>query len=212
MPNRPLVTLDDVHAAKRVIASRVRRTPMLRSDQLSARLGIGLHFKLELFQKTGSFKVRGALNRMSALSADERRRGVVTMSAGNHAQAVAWAGRELGTHATIVMPAKAARGKIEATRGYGGEVIQTEADLIETMQQLQRERGLVTVHPFDDPMVIAGAGTVGDEVIDDIPDADVILVGVGEAGSSAALRSRPSRAARGSASSASSRKEPPRCA
>ncbi|MFI5245937.1 MAG: pyridoxal-phosphate dependent enzyme, partial [Gemmatimonadales bacterium] len=86
MPSRPLVTLDDVRAAKRVIEYRVRRTPMLRSEQLSKRLGIGLYLKLESFQRTGSFKVRGALNRMSALSAEERRSGVVTMSAGNHAQ------------------------------------------------------------------------------------------------------------------------------
>jgi threonine dehydratase len=196
MPNRPLVTLDDVRAATRVISSRVRRTPMLRSDQLSERLGIGLHFKLELFQKTGSFKVRGALNRMSALSAEERGRGVVTMSAGNHAQAVAWAARVLGTHATIVMPAKAVRSKVEATRNYGGEVIQTEADLIETMNAVQQERGLVTVHPFDDPLVIAGAGTVGDEIIDDLPETDVILVGVGGGGivsgvAVAALARRP---------------------
>ena len=179
---RPLVTLDDIHAAKRVIAPHVRRTPMLRSDQLSDRLGVDLNFKLELFQKTGSFKVRGALNRMTGLSADERRRGVVTMSAGNHAQAVAWAARQVDTHATIVMPSKAVRSKLEATRHYGGEVILTDADLMETMNAVQRERGLVMVHPFDDPAIIAGAGTVGDEILDDIPEADVILVGVGGGG------------------------------
>jgi threonine dehydratase len=179
---RPLVTLADIHAAKRAIASRVRRTPMLRSDQLSDRLGVDINFKLELFQKTGSFKVRGALNRMAALSADERKRGVVTMSAGNHAQAVAWAAREVHTRATIVMPSKAVRSKLEATRNYGGEVIQTDADLLETMRSVQQERGLVVVHPFDDPAVIAGAGTVGDEIIDDMPDVDVILVGVGGGG------------------------------
>jgi threonine dehydratase len=193
---RPLVTLDDVHAAKRVIAPHVRRTPMLRSDQLSDRLGVDLNFKLELFQKTGSFKVRGALNRMTALSADERRRGVVTMSAGNHAQAVAWAARQVDTHATIVMPSKAVRSKLEATRHYGGEVILTDADLMETMNAVQRERGLVMVHPFDDPAIIAGAGTVGDEILDDIPEADVILVGVGGGGivsgvAVAALARRP---------------------
>jgi threonine dehydratase len=193
---RPLVTLDDVHAAKRVIAPHVRRTPMLRSDQLSDRLGVDLNFKLELFQKTGSFKVRGALNRMTALTADERRRGVVTMSAGNHAQAVAWAARQVDTHATVVMPSKAVRSKLEATRHYGGEVILTEADLMETMHAVQRERGLVMVHPFDDPAIIAGAGTVGDEIIDEIPEADVILVGVGGGGivsgvAVAALARRP---------------------
>lgn len=182
MPTRPLVTIEDVRAAGRTIASRVRRTPMLRSDQLSERLGAGIQFKLELFQKTGSFKVRGALNRMSALTAAERSRGVVTMSAGNHAQAAAWAARELGTRATVVMPAGAVRSKVEATRNYGGEVVQTSGDLVETMEQVRRERGLVMVHPFDDPLVIAGAGTVGDEILDDLPEADVILVGVGGGG------------------------------
>ncbi len=182
MPIRTLVTLDDVHAAKHVISSRVRRTPMLKSDQLSDRLDVSLHFKLELWQKTGSFKVRGALNRMSALSAEERKRGVVTMSAGNHAQAVAWAARDLGTHATIVMPTKAVKSKLEATRNYGGEVVLTDADLMDTMNQIKSDRNLVMVHPFDDPAVIAGAGTVGDEIMDDMPDADVILVGVGGGG------------------------------
>ena len=177
-----LVTLADVHAARNTIAGRVRRTPMLHSAQLSDRLGINLHFKLENFQKTGSFKVRGALNRMSALTADERKRGVVTMSAGNHAQATAWAARELGTHATIVMPMKATGSKLEATRNYGGEIIQTADDLIDVMKSVQAERGLVVVHPFDDPGIIAGQGTVGDEIMDDLPDVDVILVGVGGGG------------------------------
>ncbi len=182
MNNPSLVTLADVRAARAVIASRVHRTPMMHSTELSRRLGVDLHLKLELFQKTGSFKVRGALNRMSALTAEERARGVVTVSAGNHAQAVAWAARELGTHATIVMPAKAVRSKVDATRGYGGEVILTEANLLETVHAIERERGLVMIPPFDDPAVIAGAGTVGDEIMDDLPNADVILVGVGGGG------------------------------
>ena len=178
----PLVTLTDVRAAKQAIASRVRRTPMLRSAQLSERLGVDLQFKLELFQKTGSFKVRGALNRMLQLTPDEKRCGVVGMSAGNHAQAVAWAAREVGTKATVVMYANAVKSKVEATKNYGGEVILSDRDLIEVASELQAERGLVMVHPFDDPAVIAGAGTVGDEILDDEPGADVILVGVGGGG------------------------------
>jgi len=178
----PLVTLDDVRAARRVISGRVRRTPMMRSAHLSERLGVDLHLKLELFQKTGSFKVRGALNRMVKLSREELQRGVVTVSAGNHAQAVAWAARELGTHATIVMPLTAVRAKIEATRGYGGEVILTAEDLFATVHSIRDERGLTLVHPFDDPAVIAGAGTTADEIFDDVPDADVVLVGVGGGG------------------------------
>ena len=196
MTDRTLITIEDIRAAHDVIDGRVRRTPMMRSAQLSDRLGVELHLKLELFQKTGSFKVRGALNRMSALTADERKRGVVTMSAGNHAQGVALAAREMGTHAVIVMPAKAVRSKVEATRTYGGEVVLTDADLVETMKSIQAERNLVEVSPFDDPAVIAGAGTVGDEILDDVPQADVILVGVGGGGivsgvAVAALARRP---------------------
>lgn len=196
MTDRTLITIEDIRAAHDVIDGRVRRTPMMRSAQLSDRLGVELHLKLELFQKTGSFKVRGALNRMSALTAGERKRGVVTMSAGNHAQGVALAAREMGTHAVIVMPAKAVRSKVEATRTYGGEVVLTDADLVETMKSIQAERNLVEVSPFDDPAVIAGAGTVGDEILDDVPQADVILVGVGGGGivsgvAVAALARRP---------------------
>jgi threonine dehydratase len=182
MTERPLVSHTSILAARQLIAPHVRRTPMMHSVQLSDRLGIQLHLKLELFQKTGSFKVRGALYRMSQLTADEKKRGVVTMSAGNHAQGVAFAAREMGSHATIVMPAKAVKSKVEATRNYGGEVILTEEDLVATMHAIREERNLVHVSPFDDPEIIAGAGTVGDEIFDDIPDVDVILTGVGGGG------------------------------
>jgi len=155
---------------------------MMRSTHLSDRLGADVHFKLELFQKTGSFKVRGALTRMLALTEAERAKGVVTVSAGNHAQAVAWAAREVGTKATVVMYASSVRSKVEATRAYGGEVIQTAADLLEVARDLEVQRGLVMVHPFDDPAVIAGAGTVGEEILDDVPDPVVVLVGVGGGG------------------------------
>ena len=182
MPHSALVALSDVRAAGRAIAGRVRRTPMMRSPQLSTRFGVDLHLKLELFQKTGSFKVRGALNRMLKLTDDERRRGVVTISAGNHAQAVAWGAREVGTKATVVMYATAVKSKVEATRAYGGDVIQSDRDLLEVASELKQERDLVMVHPFDDLAIIAGAGTVGDEILDDCPDAEAILVGVGGGG------------------------------
>ena len=182
MTERTLVTHESILAARQFIAPHVRRTPMMHSVQLSERLGIELHLKLELFQKTGSFKVRGALYRMSQLTADEKKRGVVTMSAGNHAQGVAFAARQMGSHATIVMPAKAVKSKVEATRNYGGEVVLTEENLVDTMNAIREERNLVHVSPFDDPEIIAGAGTVGDEIFDDIPDVDVILTGVGGGG------------------------------
>ena len=177
-----LVTLDDVRSAGRIIAGRVHRTPVVRSAYLSDRLGADVYLKLENLQKTGSFKLRGAIHKISQLSADELGRGVATVSAGNHAQAVAWAAREAGTHATVVMPAKAVRSKIEATRGYGAEVVLTEGDLRDVVAEIAQARSLTMVAAFDDPAIIAGAGTVGDELIDDVPAADLVVVGIGGGG------------------------------
>lgn len=177
---RSLIGLDDVLAAREVIAGQVRRTPVIGSTTLGR--GVPLSLKLESFQKTGSFKVRGVLNKLHHLSSEERRRGVITLSAGNHAQALAWAATEAGIQSTIVMPASAVRGKVEATREYGGEVVLTSGDLLETCLEIQRERGLTMVHPFDDPLVIAGQGTVGLEIVEDIPDVDTVVVGVGGGG------------------------------
>ena len=177
-----LVSRTDVLAAQRLVAPRLHRTPMVRSAYLSDRFAADIWLKLELLQKTGSFKVRGVLNRMSTLSAVERSRGVVTLSAGNHAQAVAWAARDAGVRATVVMPSTAVQSKIDATRGYGAELILTDADLLETAHALEAERGLVLIHPFDDFAVIAGQGTLAEEVFDDLPDSDLLLVGVGGGG------------------------------
>ncbi len=177
-----LVTLDDVLAARDVIEGRVHRTPLVRSTSIGKRYGVELWFKVEAFQKTGSFKVRGVLNRLAALSDDERKRGVVTLSAGNHAQALAWAAAREGIAATVVMPATADTTKVDATRSYGGEVVLTSADLLETTLRIRDERDLVLVHPFDDPHVIAGQGTVGLEILEDRPDVDAVFAGVGGGG------------------------------
>ena len=189
-----LVPLTEILAARDRIAGRVHRTPMIRSGHFSERLGIRLHLKLELFQKTGSFKPRGVLNRLDHLTADERRRGVITLSAGNHAQALAWAARESAIRATVVMPARAPASKVEATRNYGGEVVLTEGDLLGDCLALQSARDLVLVHPFDDPHVIAGQGTVGLEILDDVPEPDLVVVSVGGggliSGVAAAIRAR----------------------
>lgn len=183
IPHAPaLVTLAGVVAARDRIAERVHRTPTLPSCYLSDTLGASVLLKMELFQKTGSFKARGALNKLATLGPDERARGVVTLSAGNHAQALAWAARDYGIPATVVMPATAPAGKVDATRGYGGEVVQTDGDLLDTCLTLLDERGLTLVHPFDDAEVIAGQGTVGLEILEDIPDADVIVVPIGGGG------------------------------
>jgi threonine dehydratase len=177
-----LVSLQDVRNARTVIGDRLLRTPLVRSLFLSAETGARVSLKLELFQHTGSFKPRGVLNALEALAPDERARGVISISAGNHAQALAWAATAIGVSSTIVMPATAVRAKVEATRALGGEVIQTEADLLATMRQVQQERSLSFVHPFDDPVVIAGAGTLGLEVVEDEPDVDVVIAGCGGGG------------------------------
>ncbi|MGH7544504.1 MAG: threonine ammonia-lyase [Gemmatimonadota bacterium] len=177
-----LIALDDVLAARDVIAGRVHRTPVLGSTMLGEEAGVRLFLKPELLQKTGSFKVRGVLNALHHLSPEERSRGVVTLSAGNHAQALAWGARQYGIQAVVVMPAGAPRSKVEATRGYGGEVVLTEGDLLETTLSIQRERNLTLVPPFDDPRIIAGQGTVGLEIVEDVPDVDAVVVSVGGGG------------------------------
>lgn len=179
---QPLVTGTEIVAARAVIRGRLHYTPMARSTYLGDHVGGRVHLKLELFQKTGSFKPRGVLNRLANLDDADRRRGLISLSAGNHAQAVAWAAREYGVQATIVMPSRASQAKVDATRGYGGNVVQTDGDLLATAHELQRERGLTLVHPFDDPFVIAGQGTVGLELLEQVPDVDLVLVGVGGGG------------------------------
>ena len=177
-----LVSRSDIVAARDVIGDRLHRTPVARSTYLGDQVGGRVYLKLELFQKTGSFKPRGVLNRLANLPDDARRRGLISLSAGNHAQAVAWAAREYGVPATIVMPATASPTKVAATRGYGGHVVQTDGDLLAMAHELQRERDLALVHPFDDPYVIAGQGTVGLEVMEQVPDVELVVVGVGGGG------------------------------
>lgn len=179
----PLVTTDEIRQAADAIAPSVRRTPMAESPSLGKMLGgIRLLLKLEMFQKTGSFKPRGVANRMASLSGAERSRGVVSLSAGNHAQALAYAASAAGIASIIVMPSGAVRSKVEATIGYGGEVILTDGDLLQTALDIQRERDLTLIHPFDDLRTIAGTGTLGLEILEDAPEADTIICGIGGGG------------------------------
>jgi threonine dehydratase len=172
-------TRDDVLAARETIGDRLQRTPLLGSRTIGARL------KCELLQRTGSFKARGALNKISSLSADEKARGVIAISAGNHAQAVAFAAAAEGIDALVVMWTGASEQKIEATRGYGATV-DLEADgpgsAFARLDELIAETGRTLVHPFDDPLVLAGAGTIGLELEEDAPDADAVVVPVGGGG------------------------------
>jgi threonine dehydratase len=177
-----LVDRADVDAAAARIKGKVHRTPVLTCGAIDAIAGCRLSFKAEIFQKTGSFKMRGALNKIASLTPEERATGVITLSAGNAAGAVALAARAAGVAATVVMPKTAIQAKVDAVRSYDGVVVLAEGDLLQTYESVRDELGLVPVHPFDDPLVIAGAGTVGAELLDDVPDLDTIVVPVGGGG------------------------------
>lgn len=177
-----LVDLSEIKAAAGRIAGQVHRTPTLSSRTLGELTGLRLAFKAELFQKTGSFKARGVLNALATLPHEQRSRGLVTLSAGNHAAALAMAAAAHGVTATVVMPVTAAAAKVEATTAYGGDVVLTERPLMTVVEELRAEHGLTLVHPFDDPWIIAGAGTVGLEIVQDVPDVDVVVVPVGGGG------------------------------
>ncbi len=186
--------MDGVRAARERIAGRVHRTPMLSSATAARMLRDAggpriaddrLYVKAEHLQRTGAFKARAALSRLTSLGDEERRPGVITLSAGNAAQAYAWAGRQEGVAVTVVMPAGAVRSKVDACRGYGAEVVLHGTHVGETFERLQElvaERGLRLVHPFDDPEVIAGNASAGVELIEDLPDVDVVVVPVGGGG------------------------------
>jgi threonine dehydratase len=180
-----VISIDDVERAAQTIAGRLHRTPLLRSATLSDRLGADAFFKAELFQRTGSFKVRGALNRIAELTDEEKERGVISISAGNHAQAVAWGAREAGLDALIVMWQGADAMKVAATRGYGAVVDQEAADPTQSFERLHEliaETGRTLVHPFNDEAVVAGQGTVALEILEDVPAVDVVVVPVGGGG------------------------------
>jgi threonine dehydratase len=179
------LTLDDVRAAQRTIAGRAHRTPLLSSATLSRLTGATVHLKAELFQRTGSFKPRGVLNKLASLSDDEKQRGVISISAGNHAQALAYAASAERIDALVVMWETASPMKVAAARGYGATVDTEAPDIpsaFERLEALREETGRTLVHPYDDPLVMAGQGTVGLEIVEDVPDVDVVLVQVGGGG------------------------------
>jgi threonine dehydratase len=180
-----VIDLDDVHRARERIGDRLHRTPLLSSATLSGQVGADVRFKAELLQRTGSFKPRGVLNKLATLTDDEKQRGVISISAGNHAQALAYASGVEGIDALVVMWQTASPMKIAAARGYGA-TIDTEAPDIpaafDRLEELIESTGRTLVHPYDDPLVMAGQGTVGVEILEDAPAADVVLVPVGGGG------------------------------
>jgi threo-3-hydroxy-L-aspartate ammonia-lyase len=179
------LAIDDVRAAAERLHGRIARTPVLSSEAFDDASGSRVFFKCENLQRAGSFKIRGALNKLLSLSADERRRGVVAFSSGNHAQGVALAARIVGTSAIICMPTDAPRLKLDATRGYGAEVVQYDRqkdDREAIARRIAADTGRVVVPPYDDYAIMAGQGTAALELLDDVPDLDVLLTPVGGGG------------------------------
>jgi len=180
-----LISLDDVYRARERIGDRLHRTPMLSSATLSKQVGADVWFKAELLQRTGAFKPRGVLNKLATLTDDEKKRGVISISAGNHAQALAYASALEDIDALVVMWQTASPMKIAAARGYGATIDTEAADIpaaFERLEELIESTGRTLVHPYDDPYVMAGQGTVGLEIIEDVPEADIVLVQVGGGG------------------------------
>ncbi|MEU4545357.1 threonine ammonia-lyase [Nonomuraea dietziae] len=184
------VTLDDVVAARELLAGVVVPTPVLRSRILSEIVGGPVHLKCENLQRAGSFKVRGAYVRIAKLTDDDRRMGVVAASAGNHAQGVALASGLVGTRATVYMPEAAPLPKVEATQAYGAEVVlggeSVDVALARAKEHAERT-GAVFIHPFDHPDVIAGQGTIGLEIVEQLPEAGTIVLGIGGGGLAAGV-------------------------
>lgn len=180
----PLTTAD-FQAARAIADPYIHRTPIIPSATLSDLTGANILLKAELFQRTGSYKIRGPLNVLSKMSAADKARGIICSSAGNHAQGVAYAARVHGVPATVVMSVNAPAAKVNATRAYGATVIQHGEiwdDAYARSREIQAERGLTYIHPFDDPILIAGQGGVGLEIAEDVPDVDYVIVPIGGGG------------------------------
>ena len=179
------VTANDIRAAATILQGQVIRTPMLAAPLLSRQFGCDLYVKLECQQYTSSFKARGAYIAMQSLSSAQRNSGVIAMSAGNHAQAVAYHAKRMGLPAVIVMPAQTPFAKVARTRSYGAEVVLEGRNLNEcegTVNKLIEERGLTLIHPYDNELVMTGQGTVGLEMLEDEPDLNILVVPIGGGG------------------------------
>src|SRR5437879_11919415 len=179
------VTIDDIRAAAKRIAGAVEHSPFVHSRTLSKLTGAEIFLKFENLQFTASFKERGALNKLVSLSEAERKRGVIAMSAGNHAQAVAYHAARLGIPATIVMPETTPHVKVAATRAYGAEVVLDGEDISQAQARaaaIAKERNFTWVHPYDDPAVIAGQGTIALEMLEEVPDLEVLVIPIGGGG------------------------------
>ncbi len=179
-----MTTLGEIWRARSVIAGRVHRTPLVRSSALGRQLGLQLFLKAECLQKTGSFKVRGVLTKLATLSEEDKQRGLITISAGNHGQAVAYAAQAEGVRCVVVMPQYASPAKVDACRGYGAEVIVggNVHEAFAKARELGEARRLTLVHPYDDAAIIAGQGTIGLEILEDLAGVATVVVPIGGGG------------------------------
>lgn len=179
-----LTTLSNINTARPLVREHLHHTPFVSSSAINQIVGVDLRFKAELFQKTGSFKPRGIMHKIAQLSDEEKQHGVITVSAGNAAQAVAYSATQLGIKSTVIMPANAVESKAKATHDYGARLILHGGmkDLFPKMREIQAAEGQVLVHPFDDLHVIAGHGTLGLELLEDGPTPDVVIVPIGGGG------------------------------
>ncbi len=175
-------SLDNFNSVLQRISPYINKTPIISSSSINDMFDLDIFFKLELMQKTGSFKARGAINKVLQLSEEERSKGVIAISAGNHAQATSWACSQYGIKSKIVMPHTTSQSKIDATRSYGGQVILTEENMMDTCQKLIDKENLSLVHPFDDLDILMGQGTVSLEVINEIKNLEYVFISIGGGG------------------------------
>ena len=182
-------SIDNFQSVLERIKPFINKTPIISSSSLNEKFDLDIYFKLELMQKTGSFKSRGAINKVLKLTKEEKSRGIVAISAGNHAQATSWACAQFGVKSKIIMPHTASKSKINATKSYGGEVILTEEKMMDVCQSLIEKENLSFVHPFDDLDVLMGQGTVSLEVIEEIKNIDYAFISIGGGGLIAGMSS-----------------------
>lgn len=174
--------LKDILKAREIIAAKIYKTPLIFSKNTSRGMGINLYFKPEIFQRTGSFKIRGILNKLHYLKTKERKRGVITFSAGDHALSLAYATSRMGIPLVVLLPQNTPTNKIRAIRNYGAEITLSSGSLRAECEEIQRKRKLTMIHPFDDPVVIAGHGTIGLEILEELPNVNMVFVPVGGGG------------------------------
>lgn len=177
-----MLKLQDIVSASKVLYGRINKTPLLSFESVNKIVGAEVYFKAEIFQKTGSFKIRGVLNKLNSLSRRQKKCGVVAMSVGDHAISLAFAASILHIPCVIVMPKNVVRSKVEAAKKLGAKIIFKRDNLWAECLKMQQCDGLIAIHPFDDLYIIAGHGTIGLEILEDLPDVDVILVPIGGGG------------------------------